>query len=98
LPRATAFTRPARDERVDGVAAAVEAAYDLVPEHERGHAWARMSPIAVEVGTADAGELNVEDDLVVVRLRVGDVLEPELPVPVPDERLHAAIIGSTVNA
>ena len=65
-----ALAGAAGDERIDRVARPVDQADDLVPEHERRDARPGMTAVAVQVGAADPGELDVEHDLVRGGLRL----------------------------
>ena len=93
----------AADQRIDARSASPSTrSDDLVPEHERRHPRPGMPAVAVQVGAADPGELDVEHDLAVRGLRLGRVLvrdaracrarrAPSSPTH------HAAIIGSVPN-
>jgi len=88
LARETALAGAAGDEREDRVRLPVDAADHLVAEDERWHARPGMPAIAVEVGAANTGQLDLEHDLAVGRFRVGRVLEPDVALAVPNECLH----------
>ena len=63
LAREAVRALAAADQRIDGVVGAADPPDDLVPEHERRHARPGMPAVAVQVGAADPGELDLEHDL-----------------------------------
>lgn len=90
LSAAARLTGAAADERENGVAALASrnGPDRLVSEDERRAPGPGLPAVRMEVRTADPGELDVEDDLALARLRVGKRLERERVPAVPDERLH----------
>ena len=90
LPAAAGAAGAADDQGEDDEAArpTLDAPQRFVAEDERRDTGARVAAVGVEVGTADPGELDLEQNLSRAGLGLGHRLDLEAVVSVPDESPH----------